>query len=93
MSSSNGGPDIPDTEVQPLVETPILNKMSDVSINTPGDFTESLIDNVRYNVRQRRTTEVLAERVASNMSRPFTDAFERQFKDRVKQRIEERITQ
>lgn len=76
-----------DKEIDPVVETPLLNAMSTVDAPTPNDFCQSFVDRVRMNVRQRRTESAVAQRVAQNLSLPITDSFEREMSDRVQRRV------
>ena len=76
-----------DKEIDPVVETPLLNAMSTVDAPTPNDFCECFVDRVRMNVRQRRTESAVAQRIAQNMSLPITDSFERELSDRVQRRV------
>ena len=76
-----------DKEIDPVVETPLLNAMSTVDAPTPNDFCECFVDRVRMNVRQRRTESAVAQRIAQNLSLPITDSFEREMSDRVQRRV------
>lgn len=76
-----------DKEIDPVVETPLLNAMSTVDAPTPNDFCECFVDRVRMNVRQRRTESAVAQRIAQNVSLPITDSFEREMSDRVQRRV------
>ena len=74
-------------DIDPVVETPLLNAMSTVNAPTPNDFCQCFVDRVRMNVRQRRTESAVAQRIAQNLSLPITDSFEREMSDRVQRRI------
>jgi hypothetical protein len=76
-----------DKEIDPVVETPVLNAMSSVDAPLPNDFCQCFIDRVRMNVRQRRTESAVAQRIAQNVSMPITDSFEREMSDRVQNRV------
>ena len=81
----------PELPEEPVIETPVLNFMSDADPPTPNDFCACLIDRVRDNVRARRTQTAVAERVAQNLSQPVTQAFELELTDRVRRNIERRL--
>jgi len=89
MSASGGQPDQDDVEM--VVGTPILDVMSKTTLPTPNDFCGCFVDRVRDNVRQRRTKSAVAQRLATNISTPVTQAFELEMSDRVQRNIEERL--
>jgi hypothetical protein len=89
MSASGGQPETDDVEM--AVGTPVLDVMSETSVPTPSNFCGCFVDRVRDNVRQRRTKGAVAQRVASNITTPITQAFELEVSDRVQRKIEERL--
>lgn len=82
-----------DKEIDPVVETPLLNAMSAADPPTPSDFCACFVDRVRMNVRERRTETAVAQRIAQNISMPVTDSFEREMSDRVRQRVRDVVEQ
>lgn len=89
-SGGKGRPERADISSEILVDTPILNKISDGGTAGPIDFTDKLVARVRDNVRMRRTESAVAQRIADASVRPISDALERELSESLKRSIESR---
>lgn len=76
---------------EPIIGTPILDKLDEMEAPTPADVSERMIKRVRENVRQRRTDTAIAQRVANTAVTPVTQAIEVELAQRVRDRIDERL--
>ncbi|EGQ44070.1 MAG: hypothetical protein J07AB43_01290 [Candidatus Nanosalina sp. J07AB43] len=87
------GTEEPQTEpdVEPVIDTPVLNMMCEHDTPLPGDFRQSVYERVRYNVKRRRTSDAIADRLSQNAVRPIVDGFEGEVSDRIKTRIKARL--
>lgn len=98
MSSSGGGAkkkdvDSSDLPEEPLVDTPLLNRLDQMDAPTPSDFSERMIKLVRDNVRQRRTNSAIAQRAANLAVTPISEALQMELTERVQRRIDKRLDQ
>lgn len=78
-------------EIEPVIDTPLLNVVCEHDTPLPGDFRQSVYQRVRYNVRRRRTSDALAARLSENAVRPIMDGFEGELSDRIQRRVIERL--
>lgn len=79
------------TEPEPIIDTPILNLRCEHETPLPGDFRTRVYERVRYNVRQRRTSDAVASRMSENAVRPVMDGIEGEMADRIRGRVKQRL--
>lgn len=76
---------------EPLVDTPVLNAWAEMDLPMRGEARENIIQRMREQLRNRRTVEGIASRIAANATSPITNAIEEEAQDRVRGRVEETL--
>jgi len=87
MSSSGQSRDT----AEPLVDTYILNILADADRPLQGEPRDRIMKRIRDNVRNRRTINGVAERVAMNITSPAVDAIRREGEDMIKETVKDTL--
>lgn len=75
----------------PIIDTMILDAWADVDLPMRGERRQRVLDRVRSQIKQRRTTDAIAIRVADLVSQPITNAVETEARERVRGQVRDRI--